>query len=560
MPIFNPSTTAAMTDEERKRQEEAAKLDQSGQTYTSTEVGTRPYDPSLDTTTTDRTTGTNVREHNEDGSTTSYRSGSYSDPNLAPLPKDLGVPGYDDRMNVLTNLMTTAGTRTAPTAAGATLAPLARAATPTAVAATTAAAPRLASAPSIGAAATPGGVSIRGAAATAAELADAERAAAASLDPIERANAARLAAAARARDSEFRGGQKETADFLGRLMRGEDSIAGLQAQRARQKMLAGNLAMARSARPGQGATAMRGALQSNARMGAEMAGRELEARMAERRSAADALAGLLGTARGQDIGLETFNVGEENKSATTQAGFEQQANLLNPQEANRRAATAAGFQQQTNLQNASEANRQAQMRAQLGTQANIATAQNQTQASVAQGQANAQVSIAGAQEANRMKALEAELGTRVDLANSDLDAKLGMFNADLSSRTGMFNADLASRTDLFNTGNENTRTLEQARLLQQNNQFNTGTSLQQQGMNDALTMGLLGQQGQTMAMQQQGAISLAQLQQARDLAKAGMLNQVTLTQMGIDASKVAEMDPTLAAILGAGKAVLPLAL
>lgn len=83
----------------------------------------------------------------------------------------------------------------------------------------------------------------------------------------------------------------------------------------------------------------------------------------------------------------------------------------------------------------------------------------------------------------------------------------------------------------FNAGALNSQNLSAAQLLQQNNQFNTSAGLQQTGLNDALTQGLLGQQLGGMNLQQSGNLSAAQLLAQQRAQELELLNRLQLGQM-----------------------------
>lgn len=63
----------------------------------------------------------------------------------------------------------------------------------------------------------------------------------------------------------------------------------------------------------------------------------------------------------------------------------------------------------------------------------------------------------------------------------------------------------------FNAGMTNQQLLEQARLQQQNNQFNVGAYQNQTGMNDAAIMEMLRQRNQLAQLQQQGGMGYEQV-------------------------------------------------
>jgi hypothetical protein len=88
---------------------------------------------------------------------------------------------------------------------------------------------------------------------------------------------------------------------LGRLASGQDSISAEQLRQGLQQNMAGQQAMAASARPGNAAMAARTAAMQGARMGSGLAGQQAVAGIAERQSANQALGSLLMAQRGQDM-------------------------------------------------------------------------------------------------------------------------------------------------------------------------------------------------------------------------------------------------------------------
>jgi hypothetical protein len=196
---------------------------------------------------------------------------------------------------------------------------------------------------------------------------------------------AQVGPAATAADSAFRGGQQDVSSYLGSLMRGENSVAALQGSRALGELIAAQRSMAAGAAGGNRAAAARIAAQNIGRIGADIAGRTLEAQLGERNAASQALGQVLGQARGQDLSLSQFNAGQGNQLGALQAQLAQgaygqdaaaalqralaqgqlsgQIGMFNTGQANQAAATQAGLTQQTSLANA-----------QLGQQASLANA------------------------------------------------------------------------------------------------------------------------------------------------------------------------------------------
>lgn len=496
--------------------------------------------------------GTNVRDH---ANGYNYVAGSVNDPNLFGGAGGTGAAGARD--DLINNLMTTSQQRTAPQATGSTLGPMQQAGVAQMSPLQQAqqaqlAGARTGTAATLGPAAqAAGGFGMAAGSASAAHLGPAERAQFASIDPLERANAAAIPGLERAQDSSLRAQQQAAIDYQGSLMRGENSVAAMQAKRMRDQAMRQQLAMAASARPGQGAMAQRVAAQQQARISADIAGRTLEAQLAERNAAANMFGQMASAARGQDIGLNQFNAQQGNQQNQMQAGFQQQAGLANASAFNQRAQQQAGLQQQAALQNAAMANQQAQVGAQLGTQASIANAANQTQAGIAQGQMQGQMAMFNAGQTNAQQLAQAQMAQQMGLANMSAENQRAFEQAQMFQQGQQFNtsqgnaynlaaAQMQQQGNQFDASQTNAAAMEQARLSQQSNQFNVGAGLQQQGMNDQMMANLLSQQ--------LGGMQLTQQQQ---LAIAGMLNQQKLTQMAIDGGK--PPDPSLFQnILGGG--------
>lgn len=103
----------------------------------------------------------------------------------------------------------------------------------------------------------------------------------------------------------FRQRQVGLSNLLGDLASGNQSLSQMQLRQATDRNIAQQQALA-ALNPGNVAAA-RGASQNAARLGAGLAGQAAQAGIAERTAAQQGLAGLLGSARGQDIGMDQFN-------------------------------------------------------------------------------------------------------------------------------------------------------------------------------------------------------------------------------------------------------------
>jgi hypothetical protein len=99
-----------------------------------------------------------------------------------------------------------------------------------------------------------------------------------------------------------RGGQADqTADYLGRVMRGEESVSREQLRQGLGQNVAAQQAMAAGARPGNAAMAARTAAMQAGRLGAGLSGQQAMAGIAERQAAAGQLGGLQTALRQQDL-------------------------------------------------------------------------------------------------------------------------------------------------------------------------------------------------------------------------------------------------------------------
>ena len=143
------------------------------------------------------------------------------------------------------------------------------------------------------------------------------------------------------RYGDWRGQQLALAQQLGRVSTGQQQGAGEMAvQRQIQQGLAGQQAMARSARGGNAALAMRGAAANSAGIGLAGAGEAQGAALQDQAAARAQLAGVLGQGAGQDIGIAQGN-----------AQLKQQMNLANLDAKNQQIFQQAGLDQSTSLAN-----------------------------------------------------------------------------------------------------------------------------------------------------------------------------------------------------------------
>lgn len=143
------------------------------------------------------------------------------------------------------------------------------------------------------------------------------------------------------RYGDWRGQQMALAQQLGQVATGQQQGAGEMAvQRQIQQGLAGQQALARSARGGNAALAMRGAAANSAGIGLAGAGEAQGAALQDQAAARAQLAGVLGQGAGQDIGVAQGN-----------AQLQQQMNLANLDAKNQQIFQQAGLDQSTSLAN-----------------------------------------------------------------------------------------------------------------------------------------------------------------------------------------------------------------
>jgi hypothetical protein len=139
------------------------------------------------------------------------------------------------------------------------------------------------------------------------------------------------------------------------------SIAGMQAQQAMGQNIAGQFAMANSARGGQQGLALRDAMTNSGNMNANVGMQSALGRLAEQQQAAGTLGNVLQGQRGQDL-----------QQATTAAQLNQGASQFNAGNSFQGAMANAGFQQGANQTNFGGALQTNMLNANLGQQAQVA--------------------------------------------------------------------------------------------------------------------------------------------------------------------------------------------
>lgn len=129
---------------------------------------------------------------------------------------------------------------------------------------------------------------------------------------------------------EFRQGQQGLISQLQAQAAGRGpSLAGMQAFAAADRGMAQQQSLAAGAAPGNEALAARQAMQNSGGINANLAQTSAQARMAEQMNAQQQLGGVLGQARGMDIGNEQFNAGWTNNRNQNQAQMTMQQRQMN---------------------------------------------------------------------------------------------------------------------------------------------------------------------------------------------------------------------------------------
>lgn len=175
--------------------------------------------------------------------------------------------------------------------------------------------------------------------------------------------------------SSFRGGQQNYINMLNAQAQGQGAgqqIARDQAQIATDRGLAQQMAMARSARPGQSAAAARNAAMASGQLQGQGAQAATMGGLQAQQAALGQLGGALGQARGQDLQRNSANAELQYKTM----GLDDQRQM----EALRQRLQLAGMQQQGNM--GYEGAQQQRANAIYGYQANQPTAQQQAMGAI----------------------------------------------------------------------------------------------------------------------------------------------------------------------------------
>lgn len=129
--------------------------------------------------------------------------------------------------------------------------------------------------------------------------------------------------------AQYRSGQDQLIGQLQAQANGQGpSLATAQFNRSLESGVAAQQAQANSGR-GNPALAGRLAAQNIGGLTQGLAGQASQARQQEQMNARQQLAGVLGQARGQDIGASQFNANQQNQRTLAEANFLQDANLSN---------------------------------------------------------------------------------------------------------------------------------------------------------------------------------------------------------------------------------------
>jgi len=226
---------------------------------------------------------------------------------------------------------------------------------------------------------------------------------------------------------------------------------------------------------------------SAGRAGTDMIGQALQAQIAERKAAADAVGQISSAARGQDLDLNKFNTGETNT--------------------NRRLDAT----NQTNVSMGNAANT---------TQANVANAAGKNMLTAKQGDLSQQLALFNTEAANRRDNERA--GYAFDASKTNAG-----FENDRTRRQ----AELAQQGQQFDVESANTRALEQARLDQRAGEVNLESQLKQMGLNDQATEQFMRADLENARLAQTGQISAAELQARRQMLREQLANAIEIAKM-----------------------------
>jgi hypothetical protein len=261
------------------------------------------------------------------------------------------------------------------------------------------------------------------------------------MSPAQIAELERMQAAGISReDLEFRQKQMALANSLEAAARGEGpSIAASQLQKANEDAIKAQQALAASARGGNPVLAQRQAAMNIAALQQENAAKSAELKLQEAQQARAQLGDVLGSARGQDIGVSTSQAGFEqeatkvNKMAEDQrvlqqSQLDQEAAKVNKLAEDQRALTQAGFEQEAlkasfmadeeaKKFNADLALKAATFNSDQDFKAAMSDAERQLDAQKTAFLANIDVSKFNAQAQNEMERFKADSLLRTQIAN-----------------------------------------------------------------------------------------------------------------------------------------------
>jgi hypothetical protein len=321
----------------------------------------------------------------------------------------------------------------------------------------------------------------------------------ATVDPaiLAQAQQAQAAQIATNPQAQMREGQSRLVTDLQSAAAGTGGPSAAQAmlQQGMDRAIAAQFAQAAAARGSNVGLAQREAAINASSMSTNAALEAAKLRAQEQQQARQELAGALGGARGQDIGL-----------ATSQADLTQGANL-----ANLDAATRVG------LANAAAQNQRGLAQAQLEQEAARTNLDTATQVGLANTAAQNQFALQGAQFRQDAAGRNLDADTRTGLANMEATNAGRLRQADIMSAANLATLDANTRIGLANTAAQNQRSLAQAELDQSANLFTAGAQNQQ--TLEGARMRLAADQGN-----QQTGLTVG-VQDAQLAQQAGLANQ-----------------------------------
>lgn len=259
--------------------------------------------------------------------------------------------------------------------------------------------------------------------------------------------------AAQSAESAFRQNQADLVGQLNKYATGQESVSQLQLRQNTDANIAQQMAMANSARPGQGAMAQRLAAQNAGMANTQLAGQAAVAGLQERQAAASQLNSLLGTARGQDLSNSQFNAGQSNQMAQAQGQITSAGNIANMQSGNTYNLGVGNMQAGNNQYNAGQMNNQAQVQGSLNNQNNMFNAgqannYSYNAANMAQNNQQFNATAQNTQQTAQNQALNNAMLVQLQLA--DQQQRGGIANANNQNASNMNLANNRTQWDIAN--------------------------------------------------------------------------------------------------------------